>query len=246
MRSELSAGRASVAAVWIGLQHDDEPDRALVRTEVGAEQPTEAHARRPRPAAPRRNRSTMASAERGSAASIGWVSESVSARSRRAASSGSIRSRCADRSNNATSAGLSGSGPWSACARLADLRHEPPDVDDAALGHLGRLDELPLERGAGVDVGERLLVGRRVDRGLERGGDQLVLVGEDVEDRPLRHAGSRGDLARGDRGAVLGQQRERGGDDRGPPLVRWQRCSTARPGEGGRSRSCSRRASVPD
>ena len=48
-----------------------------------------------------------------------------------------------------------------------------------------------------------------VERGLDDGDDDLVLVGEDPEDRALGDAGRLGDLAGRDPVAVLEQQRQR-------------------------------------
>ena len=92
----------------------------------------------------------------------------------------------------------------------------------------------------GVDgLGQHLL--QRVERvdqaqfGDVRGGvqdagddrvDHRVLVREDPEDRALGDAGGLGDLPGGDGGAVVADQRDRGGDDRGPAFVGRQRgCS---------------------
>ena len=75
---------------------------------------------------------------------------------------------------------------------------------------------------AGI-VGQRGFERRRVERGLDHRGDQLVLVGEDPEDRALGDPGRLGDLPGGDPIAVLEQQRQRGGDDHRPPLVGRQR-----------------------
>ena len=53
--------------------------------------------------------------------------------------------------------------------------------------------------------------------------DERLLVGEDPEDGALGDAGGLGDLAGGELGAVLDQQREGGRDDGGPALVGRQR-----------------------
>ena len=89
-----------------------------------------------------------------------------------------------------------------------------------------------LERQVDVDGRERLLDPGRVGGVLDDGGDQLVLVGEDAEDRALGDAGGLGDLARGDHLAVLEQQGEHGLDDHRPPLVGRQRFRSARLGGG--------------
>ena len=69
---------------------------------------------------------------------------------------------------------------------------------------------------------------RGLDRGRVEGGvddrvDELVLVGEDPEDRALGDAGGLGDLTRGDGAALLEEQGERGRDDQRPPFLRRQR-----------------------
>ena len=66
---------------------------------------------------------------------------------------------------------------------------------------------------------ERLLV----EGCLECCVEQLVLVGEDPEDRALGDARRAGDLLRRDRLPVLGEQRAHGLDDRRPPLLGRER-----------------------
>ena len=101
----------------------------------------------------------------------------------------------------------------------AEMRQQGPHVDDAALDQLGRLEELRLEGQRGLDRPqcelELLLVERRVERGVE----ELVLVGEDPEDGAFGDAGCVGDLLGGDRFAVLGEQRADRFDDRRSPLL---------------------------
>ena len=95
------------------------------------------------------------------------------------------------------------------CAR-AERREQPPDVHDVALHELGRGHEPGLERLLRIDRRQPLLERLGIERSLDHRLDQLVLVGEDVEDRPLRHAGALGDLLRGDGRAVLDDQRPDG------------------------------------
>ncbi len=114
MRSELSVGSARVAAVWTACSSDDDPEDALVRGEVGAEQLAQAHQLTSIwHSVPCRNRSTMSAAGSGSAVITGWVSDNDNARKSRAASGASMRSRSGSAANSAVSAGLSGSGLWS-------------------------------------------------------------------------------------------------------------------------------------
>ena len=84
-------------------------------------------------------------------------------------------------------------------------------------------DEAGLEAEVGRDPAERGFERRLVEGGLDRGHDDLVLVGEDPEDRALGDPGRLGDLAGGQPVAELGQQRDRRGDDRRAPLLGGQR-----------------------
>ena len=68
-------------------------------------------------------------------------------------------------------------------------------------------DEARFEREIGGDVGERGFERRGVEGGLDDGGDDLVLVGEDAEDRAFGDAGRLRDLAARHPVAVLEQQR---------------------------------------
>ena len=65
-------------------------------------------------------------------------------------------------------------------------------------------------------AGDGVVDRRRVERGVDDGLDQGLLVGEDPEDRAFGDAGGLRDLAGRDRGAVREQQRERRRDDLGP------------------------------
>ena len=94
-----------------------------------------------------------------------------------------------------------------------------PDVDDAPLDQHRGLDELGLEGQLGVDRSQRALERLLVERRLEGGVEQLVLVGEDPEDRALGDARGACDLLRGDRLAVLGEQGPHRLDDRRTPLL---------------------------
>lgn len=105
----------------------------------------------------------------------------------------------------------------------AEVRQQRPHVDDAPLDQLGGLDQLLLEREVGIDRPQRTLERSLVERGLEGGVEQFVLVGEDPEDRALGDACGTGDLFGGDRLTVLGEQGPDRVDDRGASLLGWQR-----------------------
>ncbi len=68
-------------------QHDDQPQRPLVGSEMGAQQ-SHQHAAAPTPC---KKVCVSSSADQGASASIGCVVDSVSARSKRAAATGSTR-----------------------------------------------------------------------------------------------------------------------------------------------------------
>ena len=108
--------------------------------------------------------------------------------------------------------------------RGAELEH----VGHAPAQDVDRGDEAGLEGECRVDRVERGVDRAGVERRVDDGRDQRLLVGEDAEDRALGDAGRLGDLAGGERGAVGEQQRERGLDDAGPALLGWERGRRAR------------------
>ena len=176
---------------------------------------------------PWRRRSTISSGLIGSAASIGWVTESVKARSSRAACSGStvIRSRYRieqrdERRTVGQRAGglLAQPGP--------EVRDEPPHVRRRGPGRSAAAASCSalLER-RGRDRCRRCAprTGSVSSAASMRGREQLVLVGEDPEDGALGDAGSRGDLPGGHGFTVLEQQRRGGRDDGCPPFLGRQR-----------------------
>ena len=103
---------------------------------------------------------------------------------------------------------------------------------DAAAQDLDGGDQARLERELRIDRRERRIDRRHVERGLEHGLDEAVLVGKDAEDGALRDPGGFGDLAGGDGGAVRQEERQGGGDDLGPALRGGSAAARARLGPG--------------
>ena len=205
------------------LQHDDQQQR-VAGTGRDATRSSLISTTRLALPTPCRNRCTSSSGDVGSSASIGCVVESVSARNSRAATIGSTVMRVAVGVEDAHERVAVGHRAARHLVEArADARHEAPDVDDALLHDHDRGGERVLERRDRRDRRERGLERRGVERGLDDRDDDLVLVGEDPEDRALGDPGGLGDLPARDPVAVLEQQRQRGRDDRRPPLVGRQR-----------------------
>jgi hypothetical protein len=83
-------------------------------------------------------------------------------------------------------------------------------------------DEPVAQRSGGVDRAERGQQRAGVQRGSDHRPEQGLLVREDAEDRALGHAGGLRDLPGADPRAVPQHQRQRGVDQRCPPLVGGQ------------------------
>ena len=93
------------------------------------------------------------------------------------------------------------------------------------LHHGDRGGEAVAQRQVAVDGSQLGLDGGRVERLVDAGVDDLVLAVEDPEDRALGDARRLGDLLGADGAALVPQQRDGGGDDRGPPVVGGHRGS---------------------
>ena len=145
-------------------------------------------------ATPCRKASTISSGVAGSGVISGWVRVTVIARKRRAATTGSTRTRSGSDGEDRRQTRALRELVRTAMGARAERRDQSPDVHDVALHELGGSDEPDLEGLRRIDRRQPLLERLRIEGGLDHGLDQLVLVGEDVEDRPLRHAGALGDL----------------------------------------------------
>jgi hypothetical protein len=110
--------------------------------------------------------------------------------------------------------------------------HQSGDHERAALQDAHRLGDGVLEGQLEVDRRQRLLGGCGIGAVLDDGGDQLVLVGEDPEDRALGDARGFGDQLRRDHLAVLQEQRQHGLDDHRPAFVGRQGLGALGPADG--------------
>ena len=190
---------------------------------------------------PSRKSDTISSDGRGSSRiRAGCVLAMVRPRRRCAASSGSrpdpVAVRLEQRGERAEVRRLVPVGHRRPAAR--HLHHpergaQLPEVGDPAAQDLDRLDRAgPRAESDGSMASERGVRRGGVERRLDHGLDQRLLVREDPEDRALGDAGGLGDLAGGDRGAVGEDQGQRGRDDLGPALGRgagrWLGCGWGR------------------
>jgi hypothetical protein len=91
----------------------------------------------------------------------------------------------------------------------AEHHHQHEDPLQSALEDVGDGDEALTQRGVPVDAVEFSERRQGIERGLDGVPDQVVLLLERPEDRPLGHPGRLGDLPRRHLPAVLAQQRDR-------------------------------------
>lgn len=87
--------------------------------------------------------------------------------------------------------------------RSAYGRDEAADVSHPSSDDLDGRCQLLIEGQRPFDLGERPLGGRGVEREVDRGLNDSVLVSKNPEDRPLCDVGGVRDLSGGDGGAVL-------------------------------------------
>ena len=113
-----------------------------------------------------------------------------------------------------------------------ELRHQFPDVDHAPLDRLGRGDQSLAERGVGIDRLDRPLERLDVEHGVDDGADQLVLVGERIEERAFADARDPSQLAGGGADTLVDHEREDGRHDGGPTFVGRERSGAAAGGGG--------------
>ena len=201
------------------LERDDGGDRALVRREVGADEPEEHQSTFV--SRPSRTVVTISSAVRiRPSERWGWLPEKVSSRV--------TWTSCADRDAELVGVRgeqvghdpgglLAGGGAWLRRGRRADHAdrgHQREDPAEPVLEQGDQVGDEGPQRLVRVDAAQVLEEGLDVEGVVERRLDEVVLGLEDPEDRALRDAGGLGDLPGGDGAAVLEQQGQGDVDER--------------------------------